>query len=39
MLLKLNERKSAELFRKPVSTSDAPDYYTKIERPMDLSTI
>ena len=28
-----------ELFRQPVEEDDAPDYYSIIERPMDLDTI
>lgn len=39
MLFKLNDRKSANLFKQPVDEILVPDYYKIILNPMDLTTI
>lgn len=39
MLFRLNDKKSSELFKQPVDGKIVHDYYDRIKKPMDLSTI
>ena len=39
MIYKLIEKKTSEIFRKPVDPVALPDYYEKIKNPIDISTI
>ena len=35
----LRDKKSSDIFKEPVDAAKVPDYYEKITKPMDLSTI
>ena len=39
MIYKLIEKKTSEIFRQPVDAVLLPDYYEKIKKPIDISTI
>lgn len=39
MLFRLNDKKSSDLFKMPVDSKLVPDYYDRIQKPMDLNTI
>lgn len=39
MIYKLIEKKTSEIFRQPVDPAVLPDYYEKIKKPIDISTI